>query len=167
MPNAFFIRPKVIAGSALVLFVFLLDSSGIQAGADEQTIRRLRADFNRAIAARDVGALPKFWREDVHVTTGVGRLLSGRDAVRAAFESIFADATFITYTRTQGKIELSASGVRAAESGHWLGQWKKPDGMMEWRGTYLAMWRKEDGQWLIQSELFVSLRCSGSKECAE
>ena len=167
MPNAYVIRPKVIAGSALVLFVFLLDSSGIQAGADEQTIRRLRADFNRAIAARDVGALPKFWREDVHVTTGVGRFLSGRDAVRAAFEAIFADATFITYTRTPGKIELSASGVRAAESGLWLGQWKKPDGMMEWRGTYLAMWRKEDGQWLIQSELFVSLRCSGSKECAE
>ena len=167
MPNAFFIRPKVIAGSALVLFVFLLDSSGIQAGADEQTIRRLRADFNRAIAARDVGALPKFWREDVHVTTGVGRLLSGRDAVRAAFEAIFADETFITYTRTPARVELSASGVRAAESGRWLGLWKKPDGTMEWRGTYLAMWRKEDGQWLIQSELFVSLRCSGSKECAE
>ena len=64
MPNAFFIRPKVIAGSALVLFVFLFDFSGKQTGADEQTIRRLRADFNRAIAARDVGALPKFWRED-------------------------------------------------------------------------------------------------------
>jgi hypothetical protein len=76
MPNAFFISPKVIAGSALVLFVFLLDFSGNQTGADEQTIRRLRADFNRAIAARDVGALPKFWREDVHVTTGAGQLSS-------------------------------------------------------------------------------------------
>jgi ketosteroid isomerase-like protein len=167
MPNSFFIRPKVIGGLALVLFVFLLDFSGKQTGADEQTIRRLRADFNSAIAARDVGALPKFWREDVHVTTGAGRLLSGRAAAHAAFEAVFADATFITYTRTPAKIELSASGVRAAESGHWLGQWKKPDGMMEWRGTYMAMWRKEDGQWLIQSELFVSLRCSGSKECAE
>ena len=167
MPNSFFIRPKVIAGSALVLSIFLLDFSGKQTGDDEQTIRRLRANFNRAIAAHDVSALPKFWREDVHVTTGAGRQLSGRDAVRAAFEAIFADATFITYTRTPGKVELSASGVRAAESGHWLGQWKKPDGMMEWRGTYLVMWRKEDGQWLIQSELYVSLRCSGSKECAE
>jgi uncharacterized protein (TIGR02246 family) len=167
MPNAFFIRPKVITGSALVLFVFLLDFSGKQSIGDEQTIRRLRADFNRAIAARDVGALPIFWREDVHVTTGAGRQLSGRDAVRAAFEAIFADATFVTYVRTPGRIELSASGVRAAESGHWLGQWKKPDGIMEWRGTYQAMWRKESGEWLIQSELYVSLRCSGSKECAE
>jgi ketosteroid isomerase-like protein len=41
--------------------------------------------------------------------------------------------------------ELSASGAFAAESGHWLGQWKKPDGTMEWRRNYLAMWRKEDG----------------------
>ena len=35
MPNAFFIRPKIIAGSALVLFVFLLDFSGKQTGDDE------------------------------------------------------------------------------------------------------------------------------------
>jgi len=167
MPNAFYIRPKVIAGSALVLLIFLLDFSGKLTGDDEQTIRRLRADFNRAIAAHDAITLPKYWREDVHVTTGAGRSLSGRDEARAAFEAIFADAAFITYTRTPGRVELSASGVRAAESGHWLGQWKKPDGTMEWRGTYLAMWRKGDGQWLIQSELYVSLRCSGSKECAE
>ena len=167
MPNLFFIRPKIIAGSALVLFIFLLDFSGKQTGVDEQAIRRLRADFNRAIAAHDVGPLPKFLREDAHVTTGAGRQLSGRDSVRAAFEAIFADATFVTYIRTPDRVELSASVVRAAESGHWLGQWKKPDGMMEWRGTYLAMWRKESGQWLIQSELYVSLRCSGSKECAE
>jgi uncharacterized protein (TIGR02246 family) len=167
MPNAFNIRPNIIAGSALILIVFLLDFSGKRTGDDEQAIRLLRADFNRAIAAHDASALPKFWREDVHVTTGAGRQLQGRDAVRAAFEAIFADATFITYTRTSNGIELSASGVRAAESGHWLGQWKKADGTMEWRGTYMAMWRKEKGQWLVQSELFVSLKCSGSKECAE
>ena len=167
MQNTFLTRPKIIAGSSLILLVFLLDFSGKQTGDDERAIRRLRADFNRAIAAHDVSALPKFWREDLHVTTGAGRQLSGREAVRAAFEAIFADATFITYTRAPDKVELSSSGVRAAESGHWLGQWKKPDGMMEWRGTYLAMWRKEDGQWLIQSELYVSLRCSGSRECVE
>jgi uncharacterized protein (TIGR02246 family) len=166
MPNAFFIRPKIIAGSMVILLLFLLDFSGKQTG-DEQAIRRLRADFNSAIAAHDPGALPKFWREDIHVTTGAGRQLPGRDAVRAAFEAIFADATFITYTRTPDRVELNVAGVRAAESGHWLGQWKKPDGTMEWRGTYLAMWRKENGQWLIQSELYVSLKCSGSGECPE
>lgn len=167
MRNAFFIRPKIIAGSAVVLLIFLLDFSGKQTGEDERAIRRLRADFNRAIAAHDLSAAPKFWREDIHVTTGVGRRLSGRDAVRAAFEAIFADATFIAYNRTPDRVELSASGIRAAESGRWLGQWNKPDGTMEWRGTYLAVWRKENGQWLIQSELYVSLKCSGGKECSE
>ncbi len=167
MQNASFIRYKLIAGSALVMFIFLLDSSGKQTSVDEQTIRRLRAEFNRAIAAHDAGTLPKFWRGDFNVTTGAGRILSGRDAVRAAFETIFADPTFIAYTRTPARVELSASGVRAAESGHWLGQWKKPDGMMEWRGNYMAMWRKENDQWLIQSELYVSLKCSGSNECSQ
>jgi uncharacterized protein (TIGR02246 family) len=167
MPNAFFIRPKIIAGSAVVLLLFLLDFSGKQTGGDERTIRRLRADFNGAIAAHDLSALPKFWRDDIQVTTGAGRQLPGRDALRAAFEAIFADPTFVAYTRTPDRLELNASGVRAAESGHWLGQWKKPDGVMEWRGTYLAMWRKENGQWLIQSELYVSLKCSGSGECQE
>jgi ketosteroid isomerase-like protein len=167
MANVFSIRPRIIAGSAFVLFVFLLDFSGKRTSGDEQTIRRLRADFNNAIAAHDANALPKFWREEIHVTTGAGRQLAGRAALRAAFDAIFADATFISYTRSPNRVELSESGLRAAESGHWLGQWKKPDGTMEWRGTYLAMWRKENGQWLIQSELYVSLKCSGSKECSQ
>ena len=166
MANAFFIRPKIIAGAAVILLLFLLDFSGKQTG-DEQAIRRLRADFNSAIAAHDLRALPKFWREDIHVTTGAGRQLPGIAALSAAFESIFADTTLITYTRTPDRVELNASGVRAAESGHWVGQWRKPDGEMEWRGNYMAMWRKENGQWLIQSELYVSLKCSGSKECSE
>jgi uncharacterized protein (TIGR02246 family) len=166
MQSEFFVRPKIVAGSAFVLLILLFDLFGKRTG-DEQAIRRLRMDFNRAISARDLGALPKFWREDIHITTGIGRQLSGRDAARAAFEAIFADPTFITYTRSPDRIELNATDARAAESGHWLGEWKKPDGRMELRGTYLAMWRKENGQWLIQSELFVLLRCSGSKECAE
>ena len=166
MPNAFFTRPKIIAGAAVILLLFLLDFSGKQSG-DEQAIRRLRGDFNAAIAAHDPAALSKFLREDIHVTTGAGRQLPGLSAVRAAFEAIFADASFITYTRTPDRVELNSSSLLAAESGHWVGRWKKPDGTMEWRGNYMAMWRKENGQWLIQSELYVSLKCSGSKECAE
>jgi ketosteroid isomerase-like protein len=167
MSNAFFVRLKIIRGLALVSFVFLFSFSGRQATNDEQTIRSLRTEFNRAIAAHDVGVLPKFWREDLHVTTGVGRQLTGREAVRGAFETIFADPTFITYVRAPDKVDLSESGVRASESGRWQGEWKKADGTMEWRGTYLAMWRKENGQWLIQSELYVALQCRGSKDCAD
>lgn len=151
----------------LVPLVFLSTLDGRQVNRTEQTIRRLRADFNLAIAAHDAGGLSKFWREDLHVTTGAGRQLRGRDEVLAAFETIFADGTFVTYIRTPKKIELSASGVRAAESGHWIGRWKKPDGLMEWSGTYLAMWRQENGQWRIQSELYVSLKCDGSKQCSD
>jgi uncharacterized protein (TIGR02246 family) len=165
--NTTFNRPKLIAGLSLILFIFLIDFAGKRTSSDEQAIRRLRAEFNRAIASHDRSAMPKFWRDDIHVTNGVGKHLSGRDAVSAAFDSIFADPTFITYYRTPDRVELSESGVRAAESGSWLGQWKKADGMQEVRGKYLAMWRKENDHWLIQSELYVLMRCSGSKECPE
>ncbi len=167
MQNDFSIRRKVLLRIALVTFAFLSNFSGRQGNSDEQAIRRLRAEFNRSIASHDAAGLPRFWREDIHVTTGVGRQLAGRNALVAAFDAIFSDSTFVTYIRTPDKIEISASGVRAAESGHWLGQWKKADGTMEWRGTYLAMWRKESDKWLIQSELYVSLKCSGSRECSD
>src|SRR5262245_54136812 len=134
MPNTFNLRFRNIAGPAIVLSVFLSNFSGGRQGSDEQTIRRLRGEFNHTIAAHDATGAPKYWREDLHITTGIGRQLAGRDAARAAFEAAFADPTFVTYTRTPEKVELSASGLRAAESGHWLGQWKKPDGTMEWRG---------------------------------
>lgn len=167
MPNKMKLNLLHAAKAAFVLSVVLLHASGAQTNREQQEIRRLRAEFNRAIAAHDAAGLPKFWREDLHVTTGVGRHLTGSAAVRAAFETIFADPTFVAYTRTPDKIELSAASIRAAESGRWLGEWKKPDGKMEWGGTYLAMWRKENNQWRLQSELYVSLKCTGSRECSE
>ncbi len=167
MAEALSLHFPTVAKSVFVLFIFLFHFSGKQVNKEEQTIRSLRAAFNQSIAAHNAAGLPKFWREDLHVTTGVGKQLAGSAAVRAAFETIFADPSFVAYTRTPDKIELSASGLRAAESGHWLGEWKKPDGKMEWHGTYLAMWRKENNQWLLQSELYVSLKCTGSKECSD
>ncbi len=148
-------------------FVFLFSAFGPKFTNEQRIIRELRNASNRAIAAHDVQGLLPFWLEDIHVTTGAGKQLSGRQTVTETFERIFADTTFITYVRTSDKIEIGQSGTRAAESGHWVGRWQKPDGRMEWQGTYLAMWRKMDGRWRIQSELFVSLQCSGSKECTD
>ena len=33
-------------------------------------------------------------------------------------------------------------------------------------GTYMAQWRKVNGVWLVQAEVFVPTRCTGSKYCA-
>jgi len=52
-------------------------------------------------------------------------------------------------------VEIAADGHRAAETGRWVGQWK--DGV-EMGGVYLAAWRERHGQWLLERELYISLR---------
>ena len=86
---------------------------------------------------------------------GNGELIQGADAVIAAFASQFADPAFITYLRSPQTVELSEDGHRAAESGHWVGSWK---GGLEVSGAYMAAWRESRGQWLLERELYITLR---------
>ena len=48
--------------------------------------------------------------------------VSGLFWLREGVNEFGAAPTFITYVRTTDGVELNASGVRAAESGHWLGR---------------------------------------------
>ena len=50
-------------------------------------------------------------------------------------------------------VTLDTTGDHAAESGRWRAHWKAG----EMAGTYLAAWRRITGQWVIESELFVTL----------
>ena len=77
----------------------------------------------------------------------------GAPAIIAAFEAQFADPSFVTYLRTTQSVTLAADGNRAAEAGTWLATWK--DG--EASGPYLAAWKKVVGQWVIESETFVTV----------
>jgi hypothetical protein len=53
----------------------------------------------------------------------------------------------------------------AAEHGRWTGSWTDPDGTIRLTGSYYAKWRKLDGQWLIESEIFVPETCTGGAYC--
>ena len=39
------------------------------------------------------------------------------------------------------------------ETGRWVAQWKSG----EMSGAYMAAWRRQTGQWVIESELYVTL----------
>jgi predicted transcriptional regulator len=56
------------------------------------------------------------------------------------------------------KIDIGDDRENAAEHGEWVGMWKSPNGFTERRGCYLAGWRRVNGRWLLQSELFISLK---------
>jgi ketosteroid isomerase-like protein len=119
----------------------------------EDAIRARRRLTNKIIAAHEAARLKPFFAPDVRLIAGDGTLILGADEVVKAFAAQFADPDFVTYVRTPETVELDAAGERAAERGRWQADWKGA-GMA---GAYLAVWRRSLGQWIIESELYVTL----------
>ena len=119
----------------------------------EDAIRARRRLTTKLIAAHEASRLRPFLDPEVKVIAGDGALITGADAVIAAFEAQFRDPAFIAYERTPEKVEIDQAGARAAETGRWVGSWKQA----RMTGVYLAAWRKVTGQWVIESETFVTL----------
>ncbi|WP_334163423.1 YybH family protein [Phenylobacterium sp.] len=121
--------------------------------APEDAIRARRRLTNKLIAAHEAARLKPFFAPDARLIAGDGALILGADAIVDAFAGQFRDPDFGTYVRTPETVELDAAGERAAETGRWVARWKSG----EMAGAYMAAWRKQTGQWVIESELFVTL----------
>lgn len=121
--------------------------------APEDAIRARRKLTNKLIAAHEAARLRPFFAPDVKLVVGDGGLILGLDAVIEAFAGQFADPAFVTYLRETDRVDLDAAGQRAAEAGRWTARWMSES----LGGTYLAVWRKVTGQWVIESELYVTL----------
>lgn len=119
----------------------------------QDAIRARRKLTNKIIAAHDAGRLAPFFDSQVNLISGEGGLLMGAQAALAAFQAQFADPSFVTYARTTESVTLDAEGQRAAETGTWVATWKDATSS----GPYLAVWKKSVGQWVIESETFVTL----------
>ncbi len=119
----------------------------------EDAIRARRKLTNKLIAAHEAARLRPFFTPDVKLVVGDGGLILGVDAVVEAFAGQFADPVFVTYLRETERVDLDAAGLRAAEGGRWTARWTGET----LGGTYLAVWRRVTGQWVIESELYVTL----------
>ena len=108
---------------------------------------------NRLIAAHDAARLRPFFTPGAKVIVGDGGLIVGREEILSAFAAQFADESFFTYLREPETVEMDAPSERAAERGRWTATWR--DHLSG--GTYLTVWKKVTGQWLIESELYVTL----------
>jgi ketosteroid isomerase-like protein len=133
-----------------------------QQGPDQYQIRSLRAQSNQAIARQDVPGIVSFLDNEFQITTGNGRLLSGRAGMERAFVEQFAQFEDAAYVRTPESVEVASSAPFASEAGTWVGSWTAPDGVVRTGGSYAAYWRKVGGTWRIRSELFVTLFCEGA-----
>ena len=121
----------------------------------DNAIRAKRKLTNRLIASHDAARLRPHVTDDILLIVGNGDLIQGADAVVAAFANQFADPTFIAYVRTTDAVDLADDGQRASETGRWVGSWK---GGVEVSGVYMAAWRQARGQWLLERELYVTLK---------
>jgi ketosteroid isomerase-like protein len=122
--------------------------------APEDAIRARRRLTNKLIAAHEAARLRPFFTADARLIAGDGGLILGAEQIVEAFAGQFGDPDFVDYVRTPEAIELGSGGDRAAETGRWVAHWRSG----EMSGTYMAAWRKQTGQWVIESELFVTLR---------
>ena len=124
---------------------------------DDAAIRAARVDQNAAIASHDYDRVASYWTEDVVITAGRGSVLIGRSVYRAAFMS----DSGIIYQRETTAIDLSTAWPLAWEEGTWTAS-SSSGGAPLLSGRYSAQWTKASGHWLIRSELFVVLTCSGA-----
>lgn len=117
---------------------------------DIQNIKQSRENSNTAIIKGDVPGIAKYWMEDIIVISGEGGQYIGKKILIKVFKEMFV-ADPPVFERIPSVITIGDSGILAWETGTW--NYKTET----FRGNYSAMWRKIKGQWLIQSELFVSL----------
>ena len=134
---------------------------------DVSAIRAMRARSNAAMAAHDVAALRPLLATGYTGVPGSIGMPFGREELEERLGRAFADPTFLTYVRTPQRIRVAHSRKRAAETGKWLGTWRKPDGEMRLTGIYQAYWVPQGGGWRLLNESFVTLACTGSRSCAE
>ena len=144
-----------------VLLVVITATVAAAAPADPQAIRDARTAQNRAIASADLDRAATFWTEDVTVRRALGQPLSGREAARKALEPPPAPAAHLIYQRVAKDVEVSSQWPLAFETGMWEGHLGTLAGPVVIGGRYSAQWVKRGDQWLIRSEVFVALTCSG------
>jgi uncharacterized protein (TIGR02246 family) len=115
----------------------------------EALIRAARAASNAAIARRDPVAIAAFLAPDVHVVTSSGAHRHGREESRRSWVALFANDPTLRYVRTPTEVRVSEAAGVAHESGRWEGT--------SGTGVYAARWRREEGEWLIEAEIFTPL----------
>lgn len=129
-------------------------NEGMSAGA-ELAIRSRRAEFNRAIAVGDAGAIgPILARDCVMVTGTDSAVIAGRMGQVKVWKREFAAGARMVYVRTPERIEVSSVEPIAMEYGAWQGS---SDGVVAASGSYVAKWRDVAGNWVIEAEVFLTL----------
>ena len=128
--------------------------------AAAKAIRSARIAQNAAMAAGDVDRAATWWTDDVTIRRGLGAAVSGIEGYKGIVQRAPLSDTALVYQRTTTGVSVSNAWPLAFETGTWIAR-EGGHGPALITGRYSAQWVKRDERWLIRSEVFVALRCSG------
>jgi ketosteroid isomerase-like protein len=129
-----------------------------QGPREAAAVRAARAAQNTALAQHDLDRVASFWTDDIVIRSGLGRVIDSK----TAYKNAFAGDSDLVYNREPDRVDVSNNDrwPLAFESGVWTAR-VNGSGRPIIRGRYAAQWIKRNGKWLIRSEVFVALTCTG------
>jgi ketosteroid isomerase-like protein len=118
-----------------------------------------RRQFNEAILHRDADKICTFFTNDYFVMTGRGVQSQGLKVQRKRWSESFVTDPILCYRRKTRELRVSKQLGCAEELGRWVGKYSVNQHVIFAAGVYSAKWQlKNDGRWLIQTEVFTTLR---------
>ena len=128
----------------------------------DELIYKARERFNVAIANKDVAAIRALLAPTYHIVTGRSAQNHGADEEAARWAEVFHSDLTTIYRRTPREITINEDWGLAEELGNWKGSYTIEGTLIHASGVYAAKWqRAEDGEWVLQVEVFTTLACTG------
>ncbi len=128
----------------------------------DEMIRMARERFNVAIADKDVETIRALLAPSYHIVTGRSAQNHGADEEASRWAEVFSADPTTVYHRIPREITINEDWGLAEELGNWKGSYTADDALIKASGVYAAKWqRAEDGEWVLQAEVFTTLACIG------
>ena len=126
----------------------------VNQASEEQTIRGLENDWQRAIATRDVEKIVSIHAPDAVVMMSNSPVASGSAAIRSAYNGL-VNTPGLSLTWVPTKIDVVSPNV-ATDIGTYTIAYDGPQGRVTDHGNYTTVWHKIDGQWRVAIDAPVS-----------
>ena len=131
----------------------------------DDLIRAARARFNIAIEYKDAEAIHALLAPSYHIVTGRSAQFHGAEEEKARWAEVFRTDPTAVYIRTPRQITINEAWGLAEELGNWTGRYTAEGTLVQASGVYAAKWQlAENGEWVLQVEIFTTLTCNGPCE---
>jgi uncharacterized protein (TIGR02246 family) len=134
------------------------ETPAVDAATVEQSIRDAADSYEQAALAGDVEALSSTYADDAIMMPPGMPKAEGIDAVRAAYQQMYAAGNPTSASLDSETIVVAESGDVAYEVGTFSFSGPGPDGTeMTDNGKYMAIWKPTaDGTWKIAADIWNS-----------